>query len=225
MRINIEDLWHYQKCPRYYSLQADKTSPGLLKRYTQVSKIYWDILRMSYSHRMAFQKDIPWHFIRNKIGREFPEDHESILSRAIFWWEHIYCKDDRIGLVDLEATVSTGTSYITDEIPLVLVSKEKNSTLVVLVSETLPSEILYNDFVLRSYLWLASNYLSSIIKDVELIDFSHGSPSLSKIRIQKGHDSMDGHIRHITESLERNLIYPSQTIMCQQCKFKTDCWL
>ena len=176
-------------------------------------------------HRSVFKKDLPWQYIRSKVGRRVQEEHEPALTRLLNWWENNYKKDSRVGLVELEASVAVGDSVVTDTIPLVLAKEDGSSVLVVLCDEFRPNEILYNDFVLRSYLWLASEYLSSIIDSIELVNFSYWSPSVKMMRVQKGNDSMKGHVQRIVQAIERNFIYPSQTAMCQQCHFKSECWL
>lgn len=227
MRTNVRQIWEYSRCPQRYLFEKDDAEEGALSTFIDCRPIYLKVLQAAYHYRILNGEDIPWAKIRRLVGREEEVAlYEDTLTRILRWWESTYRKDPRSGIARFRMTAQVGDVVVADEAPLVALAEgDQRSSLIVPTFGLEKPRVYYNSFILRTYLWLASIYTDSIIDVVELVDFDRAKPRVMRIRVHKGHHSMDVHVRAILKGMSGGVIYPSRTEMCKSCKHFDNCML
>jgi hypothetical protein len=172
--------------------------------------------------------DYPWINIRNKICRELGDSSETYLANTLAWYSDIYKNDFRKGVAGIKATVAVSDSdFVSDILPLIVFGESKKTSLVIPSTRKQFAEYssAYGDFLLRSYLWLASSYLQEDVSIIELVNFDKAKKSVARIRVRKSPLTLDRYVKSIVQCISNNVDYPSQTDACKTCPFKEQCLL
>lgn len=227
MRVNVQHLWNYVQCPMRYQFALKSATDGLLAReFFTCSPLFVRIMQAAYHYRILRHKNIPWANIRKLIGRYSSEDYEKVLGHALRWYESIYLHDPRMGIANVEAEAVSEYDVVADTIPLLTLRSERARAAMIIPCCHPPTiEECYNSFILRTYLWLASAYTRNIIDTVELVDWSFSTPSITRMRVHKGHDTMNAHLRAIFCALRNGIVFPSRTSHCSLCPYESTCTL
>jgi len=235
MRLNLNEIKAFSKCPRYYSFLKSGEMPISLR-----NKIIEHIIKKCYSRQSENNYFIPWRTVLGWIDKaifhdidvSLPESYEkakqlsnSIVEPLHHWYQEEFKKEEVITYINIPAKKIIGGCEIYETIPIV---KMTDPITIVTIDDAISSEIqMFNDIKTRGLAWLLTQELKvdTIVNEHLLIG------KLKRLEILKTNFNKEMNkkiqqtIEHIAAAIRIGVSYASISSACNTCPYKTECVL
>jgi hypothetical protein len=228
VRLTVQDIANFSKCPRYYHLYKKIFNPQVdiikkviskcyIKRTEYVKKAEWRVVT-SWVDRIVF-KDVN---VSDKeefnVARKLSEN---IIGFLYKWYHKYYLPDWREGFSNVPLERELG-SHAVQGFPLAIILDDEPELWVL---DDRDISYLSKDFELKLFSWLL---IDAINVDAIILKYMYISPNygleVKKLRVTRDNvRNMNQYAWHIAECISRNIDYPSITAMCYTCEVKNRC--
>ena len=236
MKIPVEDIKSFSKCPRYHWFLEDinkkPTSTRVSVMASIVKKCY---LKESETHYKA-----DWRTVVGWVDRilfqgvdvtdkdKFSATKkltESILIPLQSWYYGKYIPNDYMGLPDVPLEAMAGHHLIYGTANVVRLGEFPT---LIYIDDVVSTKLqMYNDIGLRTMLWLLSSVLDTdIVAGEHIVIGKKSGIEIETVKVNRlSHNRTRSAVSNIADQIASKVDYPSITPMCNSCEFKDNCYL
>lgn len=234
MRISLDDISYFSRCPKLFSLVKD-TSLSVDKRLLVVQQV----VQKAYTATIETGFRVQWRRIVGWVDTLIFQDidinneesfkvtriaAEQILSFLMSWYHIIYLNDNAGGFPGVKIEQPVGDRFLVydfllavkpDNIPTILYIDDINRT----------RAKIFNDIKLRGQAWLLSKSMGSSEIMLQCLCFKpKGGFGFNEVYIEdKDNQNMEEILLQIASSISCNIDYPSVSEDCNICRLKNRC--
>jgi hypothetical protein len=233
MRLTLDEVANFSKCPRYYQNLKGYVLPKS-RRLSIIEKV----MRRAYTRRTEYEKKSEWKSITGWIDREVFKDvdiddeesfqaarkfSESILTFVQKWYEFDYIRSTVPSYIDIPVGYDFVSHIVVGEIPLIHVHE---TPMITYIDELdYDSLKIYNNIKVMSWACLLMEQLN--IDQIKVRHLFVGPKSgftwdPATIKRNKCPTTKET-VKEIAYSIAAGISYPSYTDMCNGCQFYRRC--
>ena len=233
MRLTLDDISSFSRCPRYY-----QNLKGYIFPKSRRQSIIEKVIRRAYTRRTEYEKKSEWKSVIGWIDREVFRDvdveneesfraarglSESILVFIQKWYEFDYIRNTDPSYLDVPVTYDFVSHIVVGTIPLVHVQE----TPVITYIDELDYDSLkiYNDIKVMGWAGMLTDQLGLDQVKVRhlVIGPKSGLSSTPAIIKKDSCKAIKETIKEIAYSIAAGVSYPSYTEACGTCPFRKGC--
>lgn len=236
MKIPVEDIESFSRCPRYHwflkEINKKPTSTRVSVIASIVKKCY---LKESETHykadwrtvvgwvdKMIFQRIDVTDKAKFSASKSLAE---SILVPLQSWYYSRYIPNEYMGLPDVPMEAMAGHHLIHGTAHVVKLGEFPT---LIYIGDVVSTKLqMYNDIGLRTMLWLLSSILDTdIVAGEHMVIGKKSGIDIEIVKVNKlSHERTRIAVSNIADQIAAKVDYPSITPMCNSCEFKDSCYL
>lgn len=237
MKLSLNDIKIYSKCPRQYSYLRQVEIPTKTSSYRTIIK---QIIKQCYINRTQHNYDPQWETIKTRINK-FYFEHTDVTKKEIFepvyresiatmatlhyWYYKIFMEDPRHGIVNVPIETEISNSTVNIIIDIVLLDKKYGPVPVLFDDNKYLAFDLSRDITFKSMFFMLSRELqtSSVVAEYAII--TENSVKYQKVFNKTPIDTIEKYVNFIVRGIENKVFYPSVNEQCNHCSFREICVL
>lgn len=234
MRLSLDDISIFSKCPRYFRLLESGYITPISLRLSIVEKI----IKKAYIRRTEYEKKTEWKTIVNWVDRSVfknvdIENDESFkgarkLSESVLvfirkWYEFDYIRNVHTSYVDVPVTYDFGSNLVVGRVPLVHVG---DKLIISYIDEVETNEFkIYNNIKVMGWacMLLEELDIEELVVRYLRIGQESGMEVVEAVVKRGKCPGVREMVGEIASSIAAGISYPSYTEMCKPCSFRRGC--